>query len=240
MILLKCLKLGTEEWKQHEYIIVFRDPGLASRGHCDWITHSLMHRLFWHMHKSLSWKLRLFPVFMLHFFQAIGLSRALTPNSATAISIHSFGSPKQILWLKNMLEHYRRQPQAELCNSFIVYFKWRILGLEHNISGCGYYMLCVQTSWHDLCMYAIALTYTICQTLVKTAVLLLAFLHTFPISCVYFSLDFFEDEIISYRQGLERVMPRGQWWTTLLRWMETLCFQWEYSMSVCGPNFQTW
>lgn len=57
-------------------------------------------------------------------------------------------------------------------------------------------MLCVQASWHDLCMYAITLTYTSCQTLVKKAVLLLAFLHSFLISYIYFSLDFFEDEII--------------------------------------------
>lgn len=42
---------------------------------------------------------------MLHFFQAIGLSSFLTPSSATAISIHIFVSPKQIIWLKNMLEH---------------------------------------------------------------------------------------------------------------------------------------
>lgn len=77
---------------------------------------------------------------------------------------------------------------------FIVCFKWRILGLEHKIS--GRYMLCVQTRWHDLVMSAITLTYTRCQALVKAAGILLVTLHSFLNYYVYLFLDFFEDEMI--------------------------------------------
>lgn len=77
---------------------------------------------------------------------AVSLSLSLRSNSATAIITHSCGLPKHIPWLKIMLEHKRRQQQATLHGSFIVYFKQRIIGLENNISDCGYCILYVQTS----------------------------------------------------------------------------------------------
>lgn len=103
VILLKCFKLGTKERKQHELQHVFRDPGLASRGQCGWTTYSVT--------PSYSHAQVLVPITMslscLHarFFQAIRLSSSPTLSFATAITIHSFGSPKQILWLQNMLRN---------------------------------------------------------------------------------------------------------------------------------------